>query len=361
MRIPLAFLTLVLAAPTVLMADISFSLTVGPPPIPVYEQPVVPVGGSYHWQPGYWAWGDEGYFWIPGTWVLAPEVGLLWTPGYWAWRGGFYSFSQGYWGPTVGFYGGVNYGFGYGGSGFDGGRWQGRNYYYNRAVTHLDERHTTNVYNQTVVVNNTHISYNGGAGGVRAAPTQRDLVATRERHLQPTAEQNQHAQVSGQNRQLLVSVNRGRPAVAATGKAGDFSPTGITPATAAGGRLDENSLRATPKAMPPPVRPGQGSPARSEPQPNPGQRPAPAPTPQPSPAPRPAPAPAPQPSPAPRPVPAPAPQPSPGPRPAPAPRPGPEQRPAPAPHPGPEQRPAPQHPGAPPRPPSKGLPPPVPI
>src|SRR5438132_6761409 len=31
----------------------------------------------------YWAYGPDGYFWVPGTWALAPESGLLWTPGYW--------------------------------------------------------------------------------------------------------------------------------------------------------------------------------------------------------------------------------------------------------------------------------------
>jgi predicted patatin/cPLA2 family phospholipase len=27
---------------------------------------------------------DEDYYWVPGTWVLPPEVGLRWTPPYWA-------------------------------------------------------------------------------------------------------------------------------------------------------------------------------------------------------------------------------------------------------------------------------------
>ena len=63
---------------------------------------------------------------FPGVWVRPPQVGLLWTPGYWGWGGGAYLFHAGYWGPHVGFYGGVNYGFGYGGVGFGGGRWVGR-------------------------------------------------------------------------------------------------------------------------------------------------------------------------------------------------------------------------------------------
>src|ERR1700720_334077 len=103
-------------------AQIGVSITVAPPALPVYEQPPVPAPG-YLWTPGYWAYGPEGYFWVPGVWVQPPQVGVLWTPGYWGWGGGMYRWNAGYWGPHVGFYGGVNYGFGYGGVGFVGGRW----------------------------------------------------------------------------------------------------------------------------------------------------------------------------------------------------------------------------------------------
>ncbi len=77
------------------------------------------------WTPGYWAYDyDEGdYYWVPGTWVAAPEVGVLWTTGYWAWRRDGFFFNEGYWGPHVGFYGGISYGYGYFGEGYEGGRW----------------------------------------------------------------------------------------------------------------------------------------------------------------------------------------------------------------------------------------------
>ncbi|HEY6387616.1 MAG TPA: hypothetical protein VIX91_18220 [Candidatus Acidoferrum sp.] len=52
---------------------------------------------------------------------MAPEIGYLWTPGYWGWSDNGYLFHHGYWGTQVGFYGGINYG--YGGHGYDGGRW----------------------------------------------------------------------------------------------------------------------------------------------------------------------------------------------------------------------------------------------
>src|ERR1700722_15596745 len=52
-----------------------------PGPFPDYEQPPCPEDG-YLWTPGYWHWGSVGSFWVPGTWVQPPSVGLLWTPDY---------------------------------------------------------------------------------------------------------------------------------------------------------------------------------------------------------------------------------------------------------------------------------------
>ena len=67
--------------------NIGISVSFGPPPIPVYEQPICPAR-DYIWVPGYWAYDDNfGYYWVPGTWVEAPEIGFLWTPGYWGWSG----------------------------------------------------------------------------------------------------------------------------------------------------------------------------------------------------------------------------------------------------------------------------------
>ncbi len=123
---------------------VGVSVRIGPPPLPLYVQPICPEPG-YIWAPGYWAYGPDGYFWVPGTWVEPPEVGLLWTPGYWGWENGFYLWHAGYWGPEVGYYGGINYGFGYPGVGFFGGYWKGGAYFYNRTVTNV---------NVTVVRNN---------------------------------------------------------------------------------------------------------------------------------------------------------------------------------------------------------------
>ncbi len=107
-----------------------------PPPLPTYDQPPAP-GDGYIWTPGYWAFGPAGYYWVPGAWVLAPYDGALWTPGYWGYADTGYFWNAGYWGPFVGFYGGINYGFGYFGSGFWGGRWRDHHFWYNGLYAHI--------------------------------------------------------------------------------------------------------------------------------------------------------------------------------------------------------------------------------
>ncbi|MBV9970780.1 MAG: YXWGXW repeat-containing protein [Xanthobacteraceae bacterium] len=205
------------------------SITIAPPVLPVYVQPAIPAPG-YIWTPGYWAYGDAGYYWVPGTWVLPPTPGLLWTPGYWGWRDGVYAWNAGYWGPTVGFYGGVNYGFGYGGVGFEGGLWRGGVFVYNRSVNNFGSVNITNVYNKTVIVNNNHVAFNGGAGGVTAQPNAAERAAMNQPHTPPTPVQAQHQQTASTVRENLASVNHGAPAVAATAKPGQFSGAGVVAA-----------------------------------------------------------------------------------------------------------------------------------
>ena len=132
-------------------AQVSIAIRIGPPALPVYEQPLCPAEG-YIWTPGYWAYDyDYGdYYWVPGTWVLAPEPGFLWTPGYWGWGDDRFIFHEGYWGPRVGFYGGINYGFGYFGNGYEGGRWDHDRFFYNRSVNNVNVTNIHNVYNTTV-------------------------------------------------------------------------------------------------------------------------------------------------------------------------------------------------------------------
>src|ERR1700730_18232975 len=108
--------------PAASFGAILVSVAIAPPLLPIYSQPLCP-GAGYIWEPGYWAYGDYGYYWVPGTWELAPFIGALWTPGYWGLGNGVYVWNDGYWGPHVGFYGGINYGFGYIGTGYVGGYW----------------------------------------------------------------------------------------------------------------------------------------------------------------------------------------------------------------------------------------------
>jgi hypothetical protein len=199
-------------APAVSNAGVLVSITVAPPILPVYVQPVCPEVG-FLWTPGYWAYGDAGYFWVPGVWMRPPMVGVLWTPGYWGWHGGAYGWNAGYWGPHVGFYGGVNYGFGYGGVGFAGGRWEGGRFAYNAEVAHVGVGF--NSYHEHVTVNNVHTSFNGGAGGLNARPSASERSAMGEHHVGPTAAQNSHHEMASHDRGNLASVNHGRPANAA--------------------------------------------------------------------------------------------------------------------------------------------------
>jgi hypothetical protein len=225
--IPLALVLAPAAAPSVASAQISIgvSINIAPPELPDYDQPEIP-GPGYIWTPGYWAYGDEGYYWVPGTWAEPPEVGLLWTPGYWdCGSDDAYTFHAGYWGPQVGFYGGVDYGFGYGGFGFEGGHWDHGAFFYNRAVNNFGGVHITNVYNKTVINNTTiiKVSYHGGRGGTTAQPTREERAAEHERHIPRTELQARHENAARSNRTLLASVNHGRPAIAATARPGEFN------------------------------------------------------------------------------------------------------------------------------------------
>jgi hypothetical protein len=205
---------------------IGISVHVAPPALPVYVQPPLPAPG-YLWTPGYWGYGDAGYYWVPGVWVQPPRVGVLWTPGYWGFAGGVYGWHGGYWSPHIGFYGGVNYGFGYGGVGFVGGEWRGGAFAYNSAVANFGGVHVTNVYeNRTIVtqntiVNNEHVSFNGGVG-IQATASATELQAANEEHIQPTSNQVQHANFAAQDRAQLASVNHGTPGTTASSSTNSY-------------------------------------------------------------------------------------------------------------------------------------------
>jgi len=219
-------------------AQVGIGISVGfaPPEIPVYEQPICP-GDGYLWTPGYWAWDDDSqdYYWVPGTWVLAPEPGYLWTAGYWGWGGSAFFFHEGYWGPQIGFYGGINYGFGYFGHGYEGGRWEHDHFYYNREVNRIDDREIRNVYSTRVDVRNeSHVSFNGGNGGINVRASSQEEAAARDRHVGMVSAQQEHIQAARGNTQLRASANHGKPPIAATSRPGAFSGGGVVAARSGG-------------------------------------------------------------------------------------------------------------------------------
>ncbi|MGI9169917.1 MAG: hypothetical protein ACR2FH_07035, partial [Caulobacteraceae bacterium] len=278
--------------PGVARAQIGININVGfpPPPLPIYAQPTIPAYG-YLWTPGYWAF-DEGYgdyYWVPGTWVLPPRLGLLWTPGYWGYVGGRYGFNPGYWAPEVGYYGGIDYGFGYGGAGFEGGRWQGARFFYNRAANNIGARRITTVYTKTVVRRTvTKFSFNG-PGGVGVRPTRAQLAVARQAHVAPTAMQLQHRQIARGDPALRAGLNHGRPAIAATARPTVFKgpdvvtkaqvvkpyqrPADAPPVRPAGAVRPARPATPTPATRPAPERPAQVKPAPDQ-RPNRPERPA---------------------------------------------------------------------------------------
>lgn len=215
---PLRWLLLVFAValiPVASRAEVVISVGFAPPPLLVYDQPPCP-GPDLIWTPGYWAYGPDGYYWVPGAWVPAPYEGALWTPGYWGWGDGMYYWHPGYWGPHVGYYGGINYGFGYFGLGFVGGRWNGGFFEYNTAVWHVDRDRIHRVYedrdwDRHYVDRDSHVAFNGGPGGIRHDPDRDERSYMREPHMQRTNFQTQHVEAAQHDHNAYYNVNHGRP------------------------------------------------------------------------------------------------------------------------------------------------------
>lgn len=203
-----------------------------PPPLPEYEQPQAPVAG-YSWTPGYWAWNNNDYYWVPGVWVQPPRAGLLWTPPYWAFVGGVYVFRAGYWAERVGFYGGINYGFGYVGNGYEGGRWDHGQFYYNRAVNNLNPISVARVYNQPITITPAtinRVSYNGGQGGLQVKPTPEQEQVVAQPHFPPTQAQITHVRTASVDADQFEFTNKGKPPVAAAVHPAELKGPGVVPA-----------------------------------------------------------------------------------------------------------------------------------
>ncbi len=213
----LMFLALLCSlVPASSFAGVFISVGFAPPILPVYDQPPCPEEGLM-WTPGYWAYGEDGYYWVPGTWVPVPYEGALWTPPYWGWDGGLYIFHPGYWGQHVGYYGGVNYGFGYMGIGFVGGMWRGHDFVYNTAVMRVDERsvHTTyidrTIVERNTIVNDRRVAFSGGPGGIRHDAMPEERFAERDQHVAATSFQQSHVSAAMSDRTSYVNNNGGHP------------------------------------------------------------------------------------------------------------------------------------------------------
>ena len=210
----LAFLLSLVPASS--FAGVLISVNIAPPIMPVYEQPPCPEPG-WMWTPGYWAYGPEGYYWVPGAWVPAPYEGALWTPPYWGWSSGLYILHPGYWGRHVGYYGGINYGFGYMGVGFVGGYWHGHDFRYNTAVVRVNNVHIRNVYvdrtivQRNTIVNERRVSFNGGRDGIRHDMRPEEREAMRDRHMSETSVQMHHMDAARNDRNFYARNNGGHP------------------------------------------------------------------------------------------------------------------------------------------------------
>lgn len=212
-------------------ANAADKVSAQPPPIPSYAQPAMPEEG-YLWMPGFWAWRKDvpDYYWVPGTWVRPPRAGLLWTPPYWSRVDGSYFFHGGYWAEAVGFYGGVDYGHGYSGDGYRGGRWDNDVFFYNSAANNFGSLNIAHAYDHAIAPenNSARVSFNGGRNGTKARPTPDQEALARAAHVAPTDAQLRHFEMAAKDRSLYSKLNGNQPGIAATTRAGKFDSREVT-------------------------------------------------------------------------------------------------------------------------------------
>ena len=125
----------------------------------------------------------------------------------------------------IGFYGGINYGFGYVGFGYEGGYWNGGHFFYNRVYNNINVRVVHNTYNYRAVNrgsygggnnfnhnynNNPRPSYRGGSG-VQYRPQPSEGAAAHEPTAPRMNTQVQHEQSYGGVRGQFANQNHGRP------------------------------------------------------------------------------------------------------------------------------------------------------
>ena len=116
-----------------------------PPPLPVYDQPPMPAPGHI-WTPGYWAWNTYDYYWVPGVWVPPPQARAAVDAQLLGLRRRRLLLPSGLLGAACRLLRRRNYGYGYNGLGYDGGRWEGPRFVYNTTVNNFGGVHVTNLY-----------------------------------------------------------------------------------------------------------------------------------------------------------------------------------------------------------------------
>jgi hypothetical protein len=198
------------------------SVSMMPPPLPAYNLPPCP-DQNLVWVPGYWGWFQNNYYWVPGAWVEPPFAGAMWTPSYWSWSHHvftMYTWHSGYWSYHVGYYGGVNYGYGYGGFGYSGGVWHGGLFAYNLEIVPVDNRWVRETFRDPGLVDrgyidrNNHSGFNGGPGGVDYHISPEEQAVEHEKHWEPTAFQVQYETGIRSDQTYWYNTNHGQPAPA---------------------------------------------------------------------------------------------------------------------------------------------------
>jgi hypothetical protein len=69
--------TLAISTASFAQVRVGVAITIAPPELPVYDQPICP-GDGYIWTPGYWAYGDDDYYWVFSG---HPDIGAGETAG----------------------------------------------------------------------------------------------------------------------------------------------------------------------------------------------------------------------------------------------------------------------------------------
>ena len=94
--------------------------------------------------------------------------------------------------------------------------WVGGAFRYNTAVMnvgpgiHNTYRDTT-IVNRTTIINNNHVAYSGGPGGINHPPTAQENADSHEQHMAPTSMQTQHEGAARSNTNSYASHNGGHP------------------------------------------------------------------------------------------------------------------------------------------------------